>query len=57
MFNEKCRIVSIFKDYLIYDDDTEEICSLTLETTISCLPEDIKSILTHEQFESMEYKL
>ena len=23
MFNEKCRIVSIFKDYLIYDDDTE----------------------------------
>lgn len=41
----------------IYDDDTEEICSLTLETTISCLPEDIKSIVTHEQFESMEYKL
>ena len=23
MFNEKCRIVSRFKDYLIYDDDTE----------------------------------
>ena len=23
MFNEKCRIVSIFKDYLLYDDDTE----------------------------------
>ena len=23
IFNEKCRIVSIFKDYLIYDDSTE----------------------------------
>ena len=23
IFNEKCRIVSIFKDYLIYDDNTE----------------------------------
>jgi len=23
LFNEKCRIVSRFKDYLIYDDDTE----------------------------------
>ena len=23
MFNEKCRIVSRFKDFLIYDDDTE----------------------------------
>ena len=25
MFNEKCRIVSRFKDFLIYDDDTEFI--------------------------------
>ena len=40
-----------------YDDGTEEITSLTLDKTISCLPEDIKSIVTREQFESMEYKV
>ena len=41
----------------IYDDDTEEICSLTLETTISCLPEDIKSIVTKEMFANAEYRV
>ena len=40
-----------------YDDGTEEITSLTLDKTISCLPKDIKSMLTKEQFESMEYKV
>ena len=40
-----------------YDDGAEEITSLTLDKTISCLLEDIKSIVTREQFESMEYKV
>ena len=31
--------------------------ALTLSQTISCLPEDIKSIVTKEQFEGMEYRI
>lgn len=40
-----------------YDDGTEEITSLTLDKTISCLPENIKSIVTKEQFENCMYKV
>ena len=40
-----------------YDDGTIERTSLTLDRTVTCLNSEIKSIVTHEQFEQMAYKV
>lgn len=40
-----------------YDDGTIERTSLMLDRTVTCLDSEIKSIVTHEQFESISYKV
>ena len=40
-----------------YDDGTIERTSLTLDRTVTCLNSEIKSVITHEQMEQMEYKV
>lgn len=40
-----------------YDDGTIERTSLTLDRTVTCLNSEIKSIVTKEQFEQMQYKM
>ena len=39
------------------EDEKPRRIALTLAKTVSCLPEDIKTIVTKEQFASMEYKV
>ena len=40
-----------------YDDGTIERTSLALDKTVTCLDSEIKSIVTKQQFENMEYKV